>query len=85
MDPSFAVMYCVHVGLCSMTIALHGDEQQKKAWLPRLAAGEVGAYSLSEAGAGTDAAAMTCKAKPVSLSIFNQRLLLSLLARVRPL
>ena len=62
-DPSFAVMYCVHVGLCSMTIALHGDEQQKKAWLPRLAAGEVGAYSLSEAGAGTDAAAMTCKAK----------------------
>ena len=62
-DPSFAVMYCVHVGLCSMTIALHGDEYQKKTFLPRLAAGEVGAYSLSEAGAGTDAAAMTCKAK----------------------
>ena len=50
-DPSFAVMYCVHVGLCSMTIALHGDESQKKAYLPRLAAGEVGAYSLSESGA----------------------------------
>ena len=62
-DPSFAVMYCVHVGLCSMTIALHGDESQKKAYLPRLAAGEVGAYSLSESGAGTDAAAMVCKAK----------------------
>ena len=62
-DPSFAVMYCVHVGLCSMTIALHGDEYQKKTFLPRLAAGEVGAYSLSEAGAGTDAAAMSCKAK----------------------
>jgi butyryl-CoA dehydrogenase len=62
-DPSFAVMYCVHVGLCSMTIALHGDEHQKSTFLPRLAAGEVGAYSLSEAGAGTDAAAMSCKAK----------------------
>ena len=62
-DPSFAVMYCVHVGLCSKTIALHGNEEQKKEFLPRLAAGEVGAYSLSEAGAGTDAAAMTCKAK----------------------
>ena len=62
-DPSFAVMYCVHVGLCSMTIALHGDESQKKAYLPRLAAGEVGAYSLSESGAGTDVAAMVCKAK----------------------
>jgi len=62
-DPSFAVMYCVHVGLCSKTIALHGNEEQKSEYLPRLAAGEVGAYSLSEAGAGTDAAAMTCKAK----------------------
>ena len=62
-DPSFAVMFCVHVGLCSMTIALHGDEYQKSTFLPRLAAGEVGAYSLSESGAGTDAAAMSCKAK----------------------
>lgn len=62
-DPSFAVMYCVHVGLCSMTIALHGNDAQKKMYLPRLAAGEVGAYSLSESGAGTDAAAMVCKAK----------------------
>ncbi len=62
-DPSFSVMYCVHVGLCAKTIALHGDEHQKQTYLPRLADGEEGAYSLSEAGAGTDAAAMTCKAK----------------------
>ena len=57
-DPSFGVMFCVHVGLCSKTISLHGNEQQKQEYLTRLAAGEVGAYSLSEAGAGTDAAAM---------------------------
>ena len=62
-DPSFSVMYCVHVGLCSMTIALHGNEEQKKQYLPRLAGNEIGAYSLSEAGAGTDAAALGCKAK----------------------
>ena len=62
-DPSFSVMYCVHVGLCSMTIALHGNEEQKKKYLPRLAGNEIGAYSLSEAGSGTDAAAMGCKAK----------------------
>ena len=32
-DPSFSVMFCVHVGLCSKTIALHGnDEQKKKYW-----------------------------------------------------
>ncbi len=62
-DPSFSVMYCVHVGLCSMTIALHGNEEQKRNYLPRLAGKEIGAYSLSEAGAGTDAAALGCKAK----------------------
>ena len=33
-DPSFSVMYCVHVGLCSKTIALHGNESQKKEYLP---------------------------------------------------
>jgi len=62
-DPSFSVMFCVHVGLCSKTIALHGNSMQKEKYLPRLAGKEIGAYSLSEAGAGTDAAAMACKAQ----------------------
>ena len=62
-DASFSVMFCVHVGLCSATIAIHGNEQQKSKYLPMLARGEIGAYSLSEAGSGTDAAAMSCSAK----------------------
>ena len=62
-DPSFAVMFCVHVGLCSMTIALHGNQQQKEKYLSQLAADKIGAYSLSEAGAGTDAASLSCNAK----------------------
>ena len=62
-DASFSVMFCVHVGLCAATIAIHGNEDQKAKYLPKLAAGEIGAYSLSEAGSGTDAAAMTCTAK----------------------
>ena len=62
-DPSFSVMFCVHVGLCSKTIALHGNERQKQKYLSRLAQNEIGAYSLSAAGAGTDAAALGCKAK----------------------
>ena len=61
-DPSFSVMYCVHVGLCSKTISIHGNEEQKEKYLTRLAGNEIGAYSLSEAGSGTDAA-MVCKAK----------------------
>ena len=62
-DASFSVMFCVHVGLCAATIAIHGNEEQKAKYLPKLAGGEIGAYSLSEAGSGTDAAAMTCTAK----------------------
>ena len=62
-DPSLSVMYCVHVGLCSKTISIHGNEEQKDKYLTRLAGNEIGAYSLSEAGSGTDAAAMVCKAK----------------------
>ncbi|MED6305591.1 MAG: acyl-CoA dehydrogenase family protein, partial [Candidatus Thermoplasmatota archaeon] len=62
-DPSLGVMVAVHVGLCSMTIALNGTEDQKSKYLPKLASGEyLGAYSLSEAGSGTDAAAMVAKA-----------------------
>ena len=62
-DPSLGVMVAVHVGLCSMTITLNGNEKQKNKYLPKLASGEyLGAYSLSEAGSGTDAAAMVAKA-----------------------
>ncbi len=62
-DPSFSVFFAVHVGLCSKTIALHGNDIQKQEYLSRLSGTDVGAYSLSEAGAGTDAAALSCKAK----------------------
>ena len=62
-DPSLGVMVAVHVGLCSMTITLNGNEEQKNKYLPKLASGDyLGAYSLSEAGSGTDAAAMVARA-----------------------
>ena len=62
-DPSLGVMVAVHVGLCSMTINLNANEKQKEKYLPKLASGEyLGAYSLSEASSGTDAAAMVARA-----------------------
>ena len=62
-DASLGVMVAVHVGLCSMTINLNANEKQKEKYLPKLASGEyLGAYSLSEAGSGTDAAAMVARA-----------------------
>jgi butyryl-CoA dehydrogenase len=56
-DASAGVLLAVHSGLHSKTIVLWGTDEQKKKYLPRLATGEfVGAYSLSEAEAGSDPA-----------------------------
>ena len=44
-------------------IIFGGNPEQKKRFLPRLATGEMtAAFSLSEAGSGSDAAALTCAA-----------------------
>ena len=44
-------------------IKRHGTDEQRHAYLPRLATGEVrAALSMSEPGAGSDVAAITCKA-----------------------
>jgi alkylation response protein AidB-like acyl-CoA dehydrogenase len=58
----------VGVGLSVHTMACYplarfGSDSQRDEWLPDLLAGDVlGAYALSEAGAGSDAAALTARA-----------------------
>ena len=49
--------------LGSYPILVAGSEEQKKRLCPPLAAGRVAAYALSEAGSGSDAAAMKTTAK----------------------
>jgi len=52
-------------GLGTIPIILFGTEEQKKAYLPRLAAGEIlAAFALTEPDAGSDAAAVKTKAVP---------------------
>ena len=52
-----AVILAVHNSLVSATLQAAGSEAQRRSWLPRLATGEaLGAFALSEADAGTDAA-----------------------------
>jgi butyryl-CoA dehydrogenase len=52
-------------GLGTMPIMLFGNEEQKKKYLPRLAAGEIlAAFALTEPEAGSDAAAVKTKAVP---------------------
>jgi acyl-CoA dehydrogenase len=51
-------------GLGSGAISLFGSEAQKRAWLPKVAAGEaICAFALSEPDAGSDVAAMQCAAR----------------------
>jgi acyl-CoA dehydrogenase len=50
-------------GLGSGAISLFGSDEQKRAWLPRVAAGQaIAAFALSEPEAGSDVAAMQCAA-----------------------
>jgi alkylation response protein AidB-like acyl-CoA dehydrogenase len=51
--------------LGSLGIKLAGSEEQKERFLPKLASGEwLAAYALTEAGSGSDSAAMRTEARP---------------------
>ena len=57
-----AVAVSVH-SLSSHPLLAFGTDEQKKRWLPGMLSGEqIGAYSLSEPQAGSDAAALRCAA-----------------------
>jgi len=57
--PAVALSVAAHNGLCSAHIGMFGTDAQKREYLPRLARGEVlGAWGLTEASAGSDAAGM---------------------------
>ena len=57
--PAVALSIAAHNGLCSAHIAMFGSDEQKREFLPRLANGDVlGAWGLTEANAGSDAAGM---------------------------
>ena len=62
-DPAAAVIVDVQNTLVNNAILRWGDEEQKARYLPRLAAGTVGCYALSEAGAGSDAFALATEAR----------------------
>src|SRR6476661_6064056 len=61
-DPSASVIVDVQNTLVNNAIETWGTDEQKKNYLPRLAAGNVGAYALSEASSGSDAFSLTTRA-----------------------
>src|SRR5437867_27524 len=61
-DASFGVFIDVQNTLVNNAIMRWANEDQKNSYLPRLCKELVGAYALSEAGSGSDAFALACKA-----------------------
>ena len=58
-----SVIVSAHTSLCSIPILKFGTEEQKKKYLPDLATGKkIGAFGLTEPGAGTDASGQQTKA-----------------------
>jgi butyryl-CoA dehydrogenase/short/branched chain acyl-CoA dehydrogenase len=61
-DASLAVLVDVQNTLVNNALLRWGTEEQKARYFPRLASSWVGAYALSEAGSGSDAFALSCRA-----------------------
>ena len=63
-DASLAVSVAVHNSLPSQMLLRHGTEAQKDRWLRPMARGQrLAAFALSEADAGSDAAALRAEAR----------------------
>jgi alkylation response protein AidB-like acyl-CoA dehydrogenase len=62
-DPSVGVLVDVQNTLVINALLKWGNDDIKRRYLPKLAADTVGAYALSEAGSGSDAFALTTRAR----------------------
>jgi alkylation response protein AidB-like acyl-CoA dehydrogenase len=62
-DSSIRSLVSVNVGLVGKSIDRWGTDEQKARWLPGLAAGELGAFGLTEPGAGSNPSQLTTRAR----------------------
>jgi butyryl-CoA dehydrogenase/short/branched chain acyl-CoA dehydrogenase len=62
-DASLAVLVDVQNTLVNNALLRWATDDQKRRYFPRLATEWVGAYALSEAGSGSDAFALSCRAE----------------------
>ena len=58
-----SVMLTVHNSVGSYPVAMYGSEAARQAYLPRMAAGELAAFCITEPNAGSDAAALATTAR----------------------
>src|SRR6202020_1429251 len=62
-DPTTAAFLSIH-NMCAWMVDAFGTDAQRKDWVPRLASMEaIASYCLTEPGAGSDAAALSTRAR----------------------
>jgi alkylation response protein AidB-like acyl-CoA dehydrogenase len=66
-DGSIGISVAAHNSLCTNHVFVCGNDAQRKRYIPKLATGEwIGAWSLTEPTAGSDAGGTKCKAAPAA-------------------
>ena len=61
---STALSYGAHTVLCTNNLYLHGNDAQRRRYLPDLISGKrLGAWAVTEPGAGSDALGLVCRAE----------------------
>lgn len=62
--PAFRSIFSINIGMFNSAIKNGGTQEQKAEWWPRLAAGAIACFGLTEPGSGSDSAAMQTTARP---------------------
>lgn len=60
--PAFRSIMAINTGIITSAITNDGDPAQKAEWLPRIAAGEIAGFALSEPDSGSDSANLSTRA-----------------------
>jgi alkylation response protein AidB-like acyl-CoA dehydrogenase len=78
-EPGVGVLVDVQNTLCVNALLRWGSQDQKKKWLPKIAANTVCSYALSEAGSGSDAFALETRYErtPTGFRINGRKLWIS--------
>jgi alkylation response protein AidB-like acyl-CoA dehydrogenase len=64
-DAGVGVTVAVHTSACTLPLVAFGTQEQRERFVPPLASGEtIGAFALTEPGAGSDAASLITRAEP---------------------
>ncbi len=61
-SPAYRSIVSINIGMVCKSLVGFGTAQQKEHWLPKLAAGEIAAFGLTEPDSGSDSAAMKTRA-----------------------